>query len=115
MDVPLEPQPPVCPGDLDVSVQTLADCEGDPIPYTVDPKWWVGDTDRDFDRDAVDALFCLQYVVGLRGGSNECPMPPGEIYLPAADADCDLDVDAVDCLFILQNVVGFRPLLCPSP
>jgi hypothetical protein len=105
---------PVCPDDLMVSMETLADCEGADMPVIVDHKWWVGDADRDFDKDAVDALFILQYVVGMRAGSAQCPPPPGAIHLPSADADCDGDVDAVDALFVLQHVVGLRPVLCPS-
>jgi hypothetical protein len=113
--MPFEPADTVCPDDLTVSVETLADCEeGGDIPVIVDDKWWVGDADRNFDKDAVDALFILQYVVGLRDGSDQCPAPPGAIHLPSADADCDGDVDAVDALFVLQHVVGLRPVLCPS-
>jgi uncharacterized repeat protein (TIGR01451 family) len=71
-----------------------------------------GDVQCDGDVDAVDALFILQYVVGLRDGSNECPAPAGAMYLPACDVDCDYDCDAVDALFVLQYVVGIRPDLC---
>ena len=70
-----------------------------------------GDVDCDDDVDAVDALFILQYVVGVRDGSDECP-PPGALYLAACDVDCDDDCDAVDALFVLQHVVGIRPELC---
>jgi hypothetical protein len=112
--MPFEPTPPVCPDDLVVSVVTLADCDGSDIPPAVDYKWWVGDADRNFVKDAVDALFILQYVVKMRDGSDQCPPPPGAIHLPSADADCDGDVDAVDALFVLQHVVGLRPVLCPS-
>jgi len=75
----------------------------------------VGDADGDGDVDAVDAMFILQYVVGLREGSEQCPPLPGEICLPLSDADCDDDVDAVDALFVLQYVVGLRNELgCPD-
>ena len=104
----------VCPDDLVLTMETFASCEGMDMPAVVDDKWWVGDVDRDFDKDAVDALFILQHVVGMRDGSDQCPPPPGAIYLPAADADCDGDVDAVDALFVLQHVVGLRPVLCLS-
>jgi hypothetical protein len=75
----------------------------------------VGDADGDGDVDAVDAMFILQYVVGLRAGNDQCPAPLGEVCLPLSDADCDDDVDAVDALFVLQYVVGLRPELCVSP
>jgi hypothetical protein len=112
--MPFAPTAPVCPDDLVVSIETFASCEGADMPVIVDDKWWVGDADRDFDVDAVDALFILQYVVGMRNGSEQCPPPPGTIYLPGADANCDGDVDAVDALFVLQHVVGLRPVLCPA-
>jgi hypothetical protein len=79
----------------------------------------VGDANGDGEVDAVDAMFILQYVVGLRESSEQCPPSPGEICLPLSDADCDGDVDAVDALFVLQHVVGTRPSLgcgpTPSP
>jgi len=74
-----------------------------------------GNVDCDDDVDAVDALFILQYVVGLRLPSDQCPPPEGHLYLPAGDVDCDADVDAVDALFVLQHVVGLRPELCVCP
>jgi len=60
----------------------------------------------------VDALFILQYVVGLRLPSDHCPPSEGHLYLPAGDVNCDDIVDAVDALFVLQHVVGLRPDLC---
>ena len=75
----------------------------------------VGDADGNGKVDAVDAMFILQYVVGLRGGSEQCPPSPGQVCLPLSDADCDSDVDAVDALFVLQYVVGLRDELgCPD-
>jgi hypothetical protein len=79
----------------------------------------AGDTDCDTDVDAVDCLYILQNVVGLRDCSNECPPTVGTLYCPAADTQCDEDIDAVDALFCLQHVVGTRPSLgcdpTPSP
>jgi uncharacterized repeat protein (TIGR01451 family) len=83
------------------------DCTGHTVTVQA-----CGDVNCDGDVDAVDALFILQYVVGLRDGSNECPAPAGAMYLPACDVDCDYDCDAVDALFVLQYVVGIRPDLC---
>lgn len=71
-----------------------------------------GDVDCNSDIDVVDALFILQYVLNLKQGGDQCPPPPGALYLPACDVDCDYDCDAVDALFGLQHVVGIRPELC---
>jgi len=84
-------------------------------PAVVTLRTVCGDVDCDGDVDAVDALFILQYVVGLRSPSDQCPPPEGHLYLPGADVDCDDDVDAVDALFALQHVVGLRPELCVCP
>jgi len=94
---------------------TITDASGNTSEFSLPFAYEPGDVDCDDDVDAVDALFILQYVVGMRNGSDQCPPPPGSIYLPGADADCDGDVDAVDALFVLQHVVGLRPVLCPGP
>jgi hypothetical protein len=95
-----------------VTVPTFADAQGYPIPHdTQDGSilvGLVGNVDCDGDVDAVDALFILQYVVGLRGVSDQCPPPHRTLYLPSADVDCDGDADVVDSLFVLQYVVGLR-------
>jgi len=106
---------------LTVTVVTLADVDGHDIGAGTQDgaitAGLCGDVDCDGDVDAVDALFILQYVVGLRFGSDQCPAPVDHLYLPAADVNCDGGVDAVDALFVLQHVVGLRPELCvcPSP
>jgi hypothetical protein len=114
-DAPLSHQSP-----LALTVVTFADAQGYDIPHDTEDGsirvGLVGNVDCDQDVDAVDALFILQYVVGLRSVSNQCPLPAGTLYLPAADAQCDSDVDAVDALFVLQHVVGLRPSLeCQAP
>ena len=101
---------------LTLTVTTFADTQGHVIPHdTLDGSirvGLVGNVDCDGDVDAVDALFILQYVVGLRSPGNQCPLPSGALNLAGADAQCDNDVDAVDALFVLQHVVGLRPVLC---
>jgi hypothetical protein len=112
-DAPLSYQSP-----LALTVATFADAQGYDIPHATEDGsirvGLVGNVDCDQDVDAVDALFILQYVVGLRSASNQCPLAAGTLYLPGADAQCDNDVDAVDALFVLQHVVGLRPVLCPT-
>jgi hypothetical protein len=100
---------------LAVAVVTLANVDDQAIGAdTKDGAITVGlhgNVNCDGDVDAVDALFILQYVVGLKQAGDQCPPPPGALYLPAADVNCDNDVDAVDALFVLQYVVGLRPEL----
>jgi parallel beta-helix repeat protein len=106
---------------LTVAVVTLADVDGHDIGTGTQDgaitAGLCGDVNCDGVVNAVDALFILQYVVGLRLGSDQCPAPVGYLYLPAADVNCDGGVDAVDALFVLQHVVGLRLELCvcPSP
>jgi hypothetical protein len=83
---------------------------------TVDVISRLGDVNCDDTLTAVDALFVLQYIVGLRAGSNQCPPPVDTLlYLPAANVNGDGKVSAVDALFILQCVVGIPNVLCPAP
>lgn len=84
-----------------------------PTPTGTPTQWLCGDVNCSGAADAVDAMFVLQYVVGLRSPSDQCPPPAGYLYLSAGiPVDCDADCDAVDAMFILQHVVGLRPELC---
>jgi parallel beta-helix repeat protein len=101
---------------LAVAVVTLANVDGQAIGADTKDGAKItvglhGDVNCGGDVDAVDALFILQYVVGLKQAGDQCPPPPGALYVPAADVNCDNDVDAVDALFVLQYVVGLRPEL----
>jgi hypothetical protein len=100
---------------LDVQVVTLADPNGNSLPQQDDDGAFLcglcGDVDCGGDIDAVDALFILQYVVGLRGSTDQCPLPtppPETLFLPGANVNGDTGVDAIDALFVLQCVVGLR-------
>lgn len=92
-----------------------------PTPYWVadfggynDTGLEPGDADCSGNVDAVDALFTMQYVVGLRPGVYRCPLPgenPKPINLTSADVYRYGEVDGIDALFILQYVVGIRDSL----
>lgn len=58
----------------------------------------LGDVDGDNDVDNVDAMFVLQYFVGLKTEED--------LDLEVADVDGDGDYDNVDSMFILQHYVG---------
>lgn len=75
------------------------------LPVALGP---CGDVDCGSAIDAVDALFILQDVVGLRTCSDQYPPSEGTLYCGAADVNGDTVVDAVDALFVLQCVVGLR-------
>jgi CSLREA domain-containing protein len=86
----------------------------DPSVFATETILFIGPC-GDANVDAVDALFVLQYVVGLRPGDNACVPGSGTVCLLNSGVDCDADVDAVDALFILQFVVYLRPELCACP
>ncbi|HEY53172.1 MAG TPA: hypothetical protein G4N94_06910, partial [Caldilineae bacterium] len=64
--------------------------------------------------DSIDGLFILQYDVGLRAGSDQCPPPTDTLYLANCDVSGDGVCDSVDALFILQCDVGISNTFCPS-
>jgi len=111
----------VNPGQEDADADKVGDacddCPDIPGPRMNNgcPLAICADVNCDGRVDAVDVLFILQYVVGLRSSSDECPPPEDHLYLPAADVDHNGYVDVVDALFVLQYVVGLRPDLCPPP
>jgi hypothetical protein len=102
---------------LDVQVVTLADPNGNPLPWQDNDGMFLCGLCGDVDcggspLDAVDALFILQHVVGQRECSDQCPemtSPPAvTLACAAADVNGDTLIDAVDALFVLQCVVGLR-------
>jgi len=101
---------------LTVAVVTLADVDGHDIGAGTQDgtitTGLCGDVNCDGIVSVVDALFILQYEVGLRDGSDQCPAPSGYLYLPACDVNCDGACNVVDALFVLQYEVGLRPELC---
>ena len=75
----------------------------------------VGNVSCDVQSNTVDALFILQYAVGIRSESTDCPLsdPASEFILAGCDANQDLSCDAADALLIVQCNVGQNNLLCP--
>ncbi|MFZ0546704.1 MAG: cohesin domain-containing protein [Candidatus Promineifilaceae bacterium] len=80
------------------------------VPFVATP----GDVGCDGTRNVLDALYILQYEVGLRTGSNDCPLEENEIYLPSCDVNGDFLCNVVDALYIMQCEVGIANSLCPT-
>ncbi|MBV7330229.1 hypothetical protein KFU94_18660 [Chloroflexi bacterium TSY] len=59
-----------------------------------------------------DALFVLQYDVGLRSGRDTLPLLPETLFLPACDVNDDTKCNAIDALQILQCDVGIENAFC---
>ncbi|RME85556.1 MAG: hypothetical protein D6775_02500 [Caldilineae bacterium] len=107
---------------LDITVLSFADPGGSPIavgdgdnvvnlsPVVNQP----GDVNCDTRVDPIDALFVLQYEVGLRSAGNQCPPAPDTLYLPNCDVNGDAACDSVDALFIVQCDLGIPNPLCPA-
>lgn len=74
-----------------------------------------GDVDCDEEVSIVDALFILQYDVGMRKRGDSCPSD-GEntLYWERCDTNGDGDCNVVDALFIVQCDVGINNPLCPA-
>ncbi len=73
----------------------------------------MGDVSCDSAVNVVDALFVLQFEVGLRVDSG-CPLAPDTLYLAACDVSADELCNVVDALFILQCEVGIPNTFCPA-
>lgn len=110
---------------LDVRVVTFADPNGQPIlnrdeDGEICPIVTVcGDvncSDGANPVDSVDCLFILQYVVGQKQCSSQCPPPAGTLVCdPTANTDGQNGITSIDALFCLQHVVGTRPQLTCAP
>ncbi len=107
----------------------VADTVGDSLvvtptsgAITIDQETTLGDVACSDLVNVVDALFILQYEVGLRVDSGGCPFPPEPPPPPASGwinvASCDVSGDGicnvVDALFILQCEVGIPNAFCPE-
>ncbi|MCL4863336.1 MAG: hypothetical protein KJZ93_28280 [Caldilineaceae bacterium] len=73
----------------------------------------VGDVTCDGQIDAADALFMLQYDVGLRATSGQLPLPDGALYTYACDVSGEGACNAIDALLTLQCDVGLPNRFCP--
>ncbi|MEM9775892.1 MAG: hypothetical protein AAF902_15050 [Chloroflexota bacterium] len=74
-----------------------------------------GDVSCDTTVDATDALYIMEFNVGLRASSNNCPLSgqSSTLNTSVCDVDNDLSCDSTDALYILQCEVGINNILCP--
>lgn len=89
--------------DSELSVR---DCATSPPP--------LGDVNCDADVSAIDAMFIMQHLVGIRTDNGSCALPLDGDWIATEKGDVNRDghVDAVDALFILQCEVGIRNVFC---
>ncbi len=104
---------------LTVTVTSLSDAYGDPIPAVkvadgiVVLDSWPGDVNCDATTNVVDALYILQYDTGMLLPSQQCPPPPDSIYITSCDVNNDSLCSSIDALFILQCDIGIPNVFCP--
>ncbi len=101
---------------LVVSCLVLTDPGGEPLGCNPQDGWidfGLGDVSCEDLVNVVDALFVLQFEVGLRVDSGGCPLPPDTLNVAACDVTGDRLCNVVDALFILQCEVGIPNVLCP--
>jgi pullulanase/glycogen debranching enzyme len=84
-----------------------------PTPTATPGPHLPGDVNCDNSVNTIDGLFILQHDVGMRSGTNSCPVSANTLYLPACDVNNDGQCNTVDGLFILQCDVGISNVLCP--
>ncbi len=103
-----------------LTIQTLTDPGGVPIVNAGADDGSValdvnrGDVNCDGQVNAIDAMFILQYDVGLIGASQQCPPPDGYLYETACDVNNDNQCNSIDALFIMQCEVGISNAFCPA-
>ncbi len=76
----------------------------------------TGDVNCDGRVDIVDALLIAQYVVGVRGERDACPLvdQATELVVPMGDVDRNLMLDIVDAMLIARCVAGVSEVVCPG-
>lgn len=106
---------------LDVAVSAFSAPSGVPIAVTdIDDAITIGQVSTDLGDvncdnavDSIDAMFILQYDVGILTASNQCPPPAGTLYVDNCDVSGDNVCDSVDALFILQCDLNIPNPFCP--
>lgn len=105
--------------NLDVVIITSTGPSGETLPLA-DRDGSVrigklGDVNCDTAVNVVDGMFVLQFDVGLRSASNQCPPSASALYSPGCDVNADGSCNVIDALFILQCDVGIYNAFCPDP
>jgi|GEM_PF-2126664 len=76
----------------------------------------LGDVNCDNNADTLDALYLMQYVLGMRNSTDDCALSrsASHIYAPTGDVNNDGKINTIDALFVMQCDVGFNNFLCPA-
>ena len=74
----------------------------------------AGDVTCDNQLQAIDSFFILQYDVGLRTASEQCPPSQEALFTTNCEVNGDGYCNAVDALLILQCDSGISNPLCPA-
>ena len=108
---------------IGLGAPTYANSQGIPSPVTLMEGRVIisdvrsGDVNCDGERTAVDAMFTLQYEVGIREGSRTCTQPQRSksiLFMPQCDVNNDEECNAIDALLSLQCAVGLPNVACPE-
>jgi len=95
-----------------VRLPASGDC-ATPFPPLVDVAASVNCDDQ---ANVIDALFIVQYEVGVREAAYQCPLanPETQLNVTLADVSGDGAVNVIDALFIAQCDVGVPNRACPA-
>jgi len=75
-------------------------------------KRLAGDVNCDGQRTIIDAMFILQYDIGSRTSTNQCPISTTELATPSCDVNNDGQCNVIDAMFILQCDIGIANVAC---
>lgn len=73
-----------------------------------------GEVSCDNQIDVVDAMFILQYDIGLRSAATQCPTSENTLLVRSCDVNQDNACNSTDALFVLQCNVGLANTFCPA-
>jgi len=105
---------------LTLSISTFENTSGVAIPVTQEngevsiQSYLRGDVNCNQAVSSTDALFILQYMVGLKNAGEQCPLQEGQLFVPGCDMNQNGTCNSTDALVILKCAAQISDPHCPA-
>jgi uncharacterized repeat protein (TIGR02543 family) len=105
---------------LSLAITTFENTSGVAIPVTTEngevriQSYLRGDVSCNQAVSSTDALFILQYLVGLKSASEQCPLQEGQLFVPGCDINQSGTCTSTDALVILKCEAKISDPYCPA-